>query len=786
MSKESVMATNVTINDIVVHRGKLASEAEAQVEKWQKRADHVKALKQAVRDLRRLCVGEDDSTSRKSPFAKLSELLADYKNSGTEQRLECDCQNALRLLNRLLSRFHRSTVNVAVTGVGRCGKSTALKTLLGLAQDDNAVIPSGDGPAVTAGRSEIHCIPEGEREHTEITFHTVDSFLSNIVNPMLDEMGLQEYRCATTDDFADLDIDALSAVLEENREVAERKAREVELSADTGMREAELAVARSHADAYKMHSARIKVMRRIQDSFGCFRGRLGCGIVDVPLNETAQYVSYPGDSKPALCFAVKDCRIYANVPNDEAKRLVLTDLPGLGTTNDIEQKCFMEGLDYSVDAALVVRRPTGLFANGQTKEDISVLDALARVYGNEHLSAFAMLFQNDGNLPTSGADKAFASLSEENAAAAHPLSILRGDATDKGFMQGVLLDKVLNFVKDHVPELDNTLSDETNAVVAKTADKFDSQYGEWQERFRKLRQEFPPISETGEILNEVEKIRLSWTQGLTKLLASFSDRQQVDIVAQQRSEDEDRQSEAITQCVQNAQKDIHAVYSPANEKKVEEVALRIMRDHSAMPFVNEELHVLRIRMSETFAKLEENHARQIADMQLKVAEIITTPFEGMNITDVSLDAVIELFDETGETPEIVEAMKALRSLEIPFYSVIYPDFRREVFDSFESAESRFNAVSTFPESERASITLRMLCDLGENWIYKAETLVRRQSHIRDILGAAVERFTDRLVRNQTTRNELMAFVEQNRSLTTNSSTSGRAAQVRNVIDKITK
>ena len=148
--------------------------------------------------------------------------------------------------------------------------------------------------------------------------------------------------------------------------------------------------------------------------------------------------------------------------------------------------------------------------------------------------------------------------------------------------------------------------------------------------------------------------------------------------------------------------------------------------------------------------------------------------------------MIELFDESGETPEIVEAMKSLRSLEIPFYSVIYPDFRREVFDSFESAESRFNAVSTFPESERASITLRMLCDLGENWIYKAETLVRRQSHIRDILGAAVERFTDRLVRNQTTRNELMAFVEQNRSLTTTYSTSGCAAQVRNVIDKIIK
>ena len=763
------------IQKIVNARKATAEKVTSLSKEWEARKSKLEKLKKVVDELDRICKRLAGTRVDTEKFVPLSEVIAAIAADGIFSTLKNDVAGASKTLERLKLRFTRNSVNLAAVGVGRCGKSTALKTLIGYGTTDNDVIPSGAGPAVTAGRSEIHSISKDNEEYAEVDFYSEESFLNVMVNAPIEAMGLGTlWNCKSLDDFADMDLEQVARDLAERKKDANRKLQELR-TAGKEKDNPDYVLAQRSADDFTAHEERLRTLRMVRSSFPHFRNRLTGKTEKIGIREVGRHVSYQDENLTAnICFAVKGCRIYAHFPNNEAQGLVLVDLPGLGTMSDMERRCFLEGMNYSVDAALIIRRPEGLFQNYPAQEDDSVKKFLAGIYGNERIPQFTVLFQNDANLPMDGANRAFDALKNKVDAG---MLVLRGDASSQGYMTDELLPAVLNFVEENVPKLDKVLMEEASKPLENAAQEFDALYNTTIEKLRRLRHLFPASGGVGEILTLADSVKNSWTRDLVALLNGLSDSSgNVEQIASL--------SYAITAAVEEARRAIHEEFSAEAEGKLEDLSLRTMQDHSVIPYVNERLHAMRIRLSEVFSHLQSVHDEQIASMRKATGVILFKPLGTLSPIDPSLEAFCGILKKSGEAPQMEEAVENLLGVSIPFYTIMYPDLRREVFSQFERNQDMFSAIDKMPENDRAKPTLRMLQELGIQWVALIENLLRRQNRVREILAAAVERFTDRIVRNSDTRRELVAFLEQNLAIV-NPSGNESGTVVRALLDRMT-
>ena len=86
----------------------------------------------------------------------------------------------------LSGRFTRPTLNIGVAGRARQGKSWFLQKVTGLTLDE---IPSGNQGHCTGAPSIIYN-HDSETTFADITFHSSHSFLTNVVAPFFDRLGL--------------------------------------------------------------------------------------------------------------------------------------------------------------------------------------------------------------------------------------------------------------------------------------------------------------------------------------------------------------------------------------------------------------------------------------------------------------------------------------------------------------------------------------------------------------------------------------------------------------------
>ena len=765
------------IEMIINSRAAVASKVEKHLGDWRIRRERVDSLKAGLKELNKVCLRAQSSGA--DAFADLLKVIGEFEDSGTIRKLIGKGAFAETQLGKLQQRFNRKTLNIAVAGVGRSGKSTALKAIIGQNQDDNSTIPSGGGPAVTAGKSVICCVANEAEEHTEVVYHTAESFLAVIVNPLLNSISLGDYACASLDAFADLDFDILKEALARN----DRRAADAVKDAQRSLPQAEnaeeakarLVGAQAYSASFRLKYERLNDLKRIMDAFLYFRDSLTGSTDNIPLSETARYVSYPKNGGPAICYAVRECRIYSRFPNNEVNSLVLTDLPGLGTGSESERKCFFEGFDYAVDLALMVRRPVGLFQNFTTDDDLAVLDVLGKTFGEEHLHECTVLFQNDGGLDADASNQAFAKITEWNALRPRAVEVIRGDAYNASFMQNELLPKVLEFIGRNLRALDAALIAETMPSVENAAKEFDAALTSVITKLASFKRVFTSGRSANAVGDKADGVIKELTAGLTELLEYYGEK---------FLEIDTRQSEAITGLVDEAKALIGENYSTDNAELLKDVAIGIVHAQSAATYANPFIHALRIAISEVFSKLESIHAEQVADMQQKVADKLCGCFPAMFSTEKSIAVFLTAIEESGCCAEIVDAVRDLAGLEVPFYNILYPDLRKEVFVSVAELEENFRAISRLPREKQAKAVLMELQNVGINWIWKAERLLRSQSRIRDIICAAIERFLDRMVRNDRTRPEFVDFIDRNWSAL-ETDADAFAADVHRILEKLT-
>ena len=751
------MDINNQISEIINRRKQAGSRVTSQKEQWKSRREKVRELSRNIVELRRVCESAlaGAVAGDLQDFREVHDYLKQLENTQWAARLQGDASYALSKLEKLSDRFLRDNLHIAVAGVGRCGKSTALKAIIGQSQDDNSTIPSGNGPAITAGKSTIVCVATAEEEKTVVRFHTVESFLNELVNPLLQDLSLEDYVCNSLDDFEGLDYDELKHALLLKQEAAQKAVKDAErefASLNTAEAKIRLDMANAFSSSFNQKTERLSHLGEIIRSFPHFRGRLTGGSDTVPLQMAYRFVSYPRDGSPAVCYAVKECRIYSRFPNNTIQNLELVDLPGLGTGSQSERKCFLEGFNYTVDLALMIRRPEGLFQNFTTDDDLRVMEVIGATFGEEHLHECMVLFQNDANLPQSDVETSYQKIEQWNAQQRHPLTVIRGDAHDRESMQKLVLPKVLDFMMTNLPVLDNALLQETLPELEKMAVEFDNALSETVKQLASFRRMFRGgDGDANAVTDKARELRDKIMNGLNDRMDYYS-------------KDFDMSNPLLPDKIQELTKRLktwaETAYSAKDERQLEHVRNEIRRYQSAIPYANGEIHQIRIHISEVYSELEKIHVELIEEVQTAVADIFWQCFPKLLPQGSGLAAFVQLFEDTGECPEITETLKTLLNLEVPFYNIIYPDLRVAAFDSVGDVEKNFQLDADMPLDKKAAVVLGELQNTTFNWIWKAENVLESQSRIRDIILATLERLQDRLVRNRMTERELNDFIER--------------------------
>lgn len=224
-------------------------------------------------------------------------------------------------LMKLKNRLSRQTLNIGVVGETGAGKSTLLKSISGLTDEE---IPAGEGGACTAVRSTIEN-QQGEIK-AEVTFHSEKSFLTEVISPYYQELGLGPTP-KILDEFAD---------------------RPFPLSPPSG-------------------AMKEKMYNHLRDdyyqSLSQYRHLLQPSVRKIAIARSAipNYATQKRDDRGQLTtfshLAVKEVKIFCPFNRADAGKIALVDVPGMGDTRLGDEQLMLETLGKEVDVVIFVHRP---------------------------------------------------------------------------------------------------------------------------------------------------------------------------------------------------------------------------------------------------------------------------------------------------------------------------------------------------------------------------------------------------------------------------------------------
>jgi len=302
-------------------------------------------------------------------------------------------QEEYKKLGILKERFSCSTLNIGVIGLMGQGKSTLLKSLSGLTDKE---IPALEGGACTAVRSTIENLQEktspeqspskkttqsngfgpnlyGIQEQiylpkldgvtkAEVTLHSEDSFLREVIWPYYDELGFTDKP------------DSLNAFAEEQ-----------------------------FSQQSKRSAADEDIYQRLRNDYHLtldkYRRLLKPGVpqkLSIQLEEISEYVMQKRDGtmRNSLTsfkhLAVREVKIFCPFKNPDVGKIALVDLPGLGDSKLGDEQLMLETLGKKVDVVLFIKRPDPQRYQWQSS-DIQLYDKAAQALNDLEKRSFMVL-----------------------------------------------------------------------------------------------------------------------------------------------------------------------------------------------------------------------------------------------------------------------------------------------------------------------------------------------------------------------------------------------------------
>jgi energy-coupling factor transporter ATP-binding protein EcfA2 len=320
-------------------------------------------------------------------------------------------------LKNLKARFSNFTLNIGVVGRMGQGKSTLLKSLTRLTNDE---IPARQGKACTAARSTICHKAEQDTEGI-VTFHREDSFLKEVIHPYFDELNLTP-KPKTIDDFAGYKF----------------------ISSN------DLPEGATHRTMYD---------RLYNDYFlglGGYRMRLNQSPQTVVKGDIKKYVAQERDLNNKLIdcehLAVRHVQIYCTFPRADIGQIALVDVPGMGDFKLGDERLMLETLGKEVDVVLFVCQP-GSDRFGWGTVDTKLYDKAATALNDLADRAFMVLNLHSNGTNKDGCESQKADVDNGNVRMkfAKP-SIIANCASDNA--NNEVLEPVLKYLQTEIKKLD--------------------------------------------------------------------------------------------------------------------------------------------------------------------------------------------------------------------------------------------------------------------------------------------------------------------------------------------
>ncbi len=405
-------STRNSIADLVDRRRAFAAAAEQRRERIEKLNLSLQQLARLRERLLRTC-DQDDFVHEEMRifYDKIQSLDADTLC----RRLRSEMQD----YDGARSRFSRTTLNIAVIGRARQGKSRLLQAITGLSSRE---LPDGMGENCTGVKSTIYNSQTTD-PHGEVFFHDDASFIGDAIGPYYEMLALGPPPSSIAS-FASHRIPAASM-----EEMTVRQ---------TAMYD-RLQMMQEHLDEYR-------------DLLGAEKRR-------IPLSQLREYVAQDtpeGRRDYRKYFAVRHVHAYCAFPNMEDAPIAVIDLPGLGDTGYGDEERLLNTLKTEVDFAFFVRMPrsTGV---GDSWADIdldlydtanSSLEAL-RLADWSFLVLNKVQTKNSNNADT--CDMLRSSLPRQFFSSAQ---CIVADCAEESEVEGKVLTPALEYLETHLEGLD--------------------------------------------------------------------------------------------------------------------------------------------------------------------------------------------------------------------------------------------------------------------------------------------------------------------------------------------
>ncbi|WP_024858693.1 hypothetical protein [Ruminococcus albus] len=282
-----------------------------------------------------------------------------------------DLRNAVTLLIRryrkVIDRFSRDQVNLAVIGKARQGKSLLLQTISGLGNDVIPAFPTGH---CTGTRSVIFNVPNNSFKATIHFYSPVD--ILNVLQAYFDELyGKDEVRLSRYEDLSKFTVEELRSKLAVGQEQQ----------------------IFAHLKAYIEH----------YEEWSCLIDKEK--IVLTEPNEIQQYVAQhngydeydPMRQTYYKYLAVKEAVIECEFPNSDVGKLVLRDTIGLGDTAVGIEESMIKTVGDESDAAVIIVKPDDDCGTLQDKDYLNLHKELREKFSDRHFEKWLFWVFNHDN-----------------------------------------------------------------------------------------------------------------------------------------------------------------------------------------------------------------------------------------------------------------------------------------------------------------------------------------------------------------------------------------------------
>ena len=415
------------ITNIIQQRKPLAIKVGEAREKLMQASGHFDAFRSHCNSI----ISGNEELSQ--DFAPLLRIMDDAGNLITEANLLSE-----DLMN-IQTRLSRDTLNIAVIGMARQGKSRLLQTITGLGSEE---IPDGNLQWCTGVRSDIINDPSVEKTYAQVNFLTDKKFLANYVAPYFTK--LQAYR---PDIFTPLSINEFRAMTIPGPETfnAEYQDRPI----------------------LELH---IKHLKDLQEHLPQYQEYLGRPTAKIERKEIRQYVAQDNEKGERVYFkhmAVDSVEIFCKFPNSDVGALRLIDLPGLGDTRIGDVERVVSALSDQVDLVFFLLKP-GNTGAGWGEKEINLYSEARRALGDKlPIERWSFWVFNHDSRP--GADNMLQCESLKSSMSASQIVVSDSviiDGTNPEEVSSGLIDKALSFLSNNIERNDREYTGNIQGMTA--------------------------------------------------------------------------------------------------------------------------------------------------------------------------------------------------------------------------------------------------------------------------------------------------------------------------------